>query len=77
VTDTTIIKVDAAYSPKGAEGQRYLATGRTISMRLWENEPAGPEKPAVRRPYKMVGYVITGRAELKIKGQLVLLQHGS
>lgn len=75
--DTSIIKVDAAHSPKGPVGQKYLANGRAISMRLWENEPAGPAKPTVRRAYEPVGYAIAGRAELTIEGQTVLLQPGS
>jgi quercetin dioxygenase-like cupin family protein len=77
VPDTSIIKVDAAHAPKGPEGQKYLANGRAISMRLWENEPAGSAKPAVRRAYETVGYVIAGRAELTLEGQTVLLQPGS
>ena len=34
MTDTTIIKVDGNHSPKGADGQKYLATGKTVSTRL-------------------------------------------
>ena len=45
-------------------------------MRLWENEPAGDEKPAVRREYETVGYVIAGRAELRIEGQILVLELG-
>ena len=71
--DTTVIKVDAAHSPKGPEGQKYLANGRAVSMRLWEREPPGPAKPPVRRDYETVGYAIAGRAELTIEGQTVLL----
>lgn len=73
MADTTIIKVDAAHSPKGADGQKYLASGRTVSMRLWEKEVPGPGKPPVRRDYETVGYAIAGRAELIIEGQTVLL----
>ncbi len=77
MADTTIIKVDAAHSPKGAGGQKYLANGRTVSMRLWEREAPGPAKPPVRRDYETVGYVVSGRAELTVEGQTVRLEPGS
>ena len=64
MTDTTIIKVDSAHSPRGKDGQIYLATGAHISMRLWQDEqPGEPTAPAARE-YDTVGYVISGRAEL-------------
>jgi quercetin dioxygenase-like cupin family protein len=75
--DTTIVKIDATHSPKGPEGQKYLANGRAISMRLWERESPAPAKPAVRRDYETVGYAISGRAELTIEGQTVLLHPGA
>ncbi len=74
MTDTTIIKVDGNHSPEGADGQKYLASGKTVSMRLWEREAPGPAKPPVRRDYETVGYAIAGRAELTIEGQTVLLE---
>lgn len=46
-------------------------------MRLWENEPPGEPKPESRRAYETVGYVIQGRAELHLEGQMVLLEPGS
>ena len=33
--DTTVIKVDSNHSPKGLDGQIYLATGKHIAMRMW------------------------------------------
>jgi len=76
MSDTTIIKIDASQSPHGPEGQKYLASGKTLSMRLWENEEAGEAKPEVRRDYETVGYVLSGRAELYCEGQVVLLESG-
>ncbi|HEX6978844.1 MAG TPA: cupin domain-containing protein [Alphaproteobacteria bacterium] len=73
--DTTVKKVDSHHSPKGAEGQRYLASGKTVSMRLWEAEPPGAKAPR-RRDYETVGYVIDGRAELTIEGQTIRLEKG-
>lgn len=77
MADTSVKKVDSAYSPKGQQGQKYLASGKTVSMRLWENEqPDEPKEPATRE-YETVGYVISGRAELHIEGQVILLETGN
>lgn len=75
--DTTIIKVDSTHSPKGENGEKYLASGKTVSMRLWENEQPGESKPPASREYETVGYVIKGRAELHLEGQMVLLEKGN
>lgn len=74
--DTTMTKVNSHFSPRGELGQKYLASGIHLAMRLWEEEPAGEEKPKVRRDYETVGYVISGRAELHSEGQMVLLEPG-
>jgi hypothetical protein len=34
VTDKSVTQVDAAHAPRGTPGQRYLANGRALSMRL-------------------------------------------
>ena len=72
--DTT---VEAGSAPEGPEGQKYLASGRSLSMRLWVGEPGGTTKEPVRRDYETVGYVISGRAELEIEGRTSLLGAGS
>lgn len=74
--DTTVVKVSSAHSPKGHSGQKYLALGKALSMRLWEDEPPGGDKPSSRRDYETVGYVIKGRAELHLEGQVVKLEPG-
>ncbi|HLI75770.1 MAG TPA: cupin domain-containing protein [Acidobacteriaceae bacterium] len=74
--DTSVTKVQSAYSPRGEMGQKYLAAGVKIAMRLWEDEPPSDLKPLVTRDYETVGYVIAGRAELRIEGQTVLLEPG-
>jgi quercetin dioxygenase-like cupin family protein len=74
--DTTVTKVDGTHSPRGAMGQKYLATGVGLEMRLWEDEPPGELQPSTERPYEVVGYVVRGRAELHIEGQLILLTPG-
>ena len=76
MADTTVTKVDSAHSPHGPHGEKYLASSVHVGMRLWENEPAGEPKPAARREYETVGYVIRGRAELTVEGQTVQLEPG-
>ncbi len=76
MADTSITKVNATYSPYGKSGQKYLAAGIHVSMRLWENVQPGTEKPAARRDYETIGYVISGRAELHLENQTVLLEPG-
>jgi quercetin dioxygenase-like cupin family protein len=76
MADTTIIKINSAYSPAGDMGQKYLASGKNISMRLWDNEQPADAKEATARDYETVGYVIAGRAELHLEGQMVLLEPG-
>lgn len=75
--DTTVKKIDSAHSPKGEHGEKYLASGKTVSMRLWEDEQPGEPKEQTTREYETVGYVIKGRAELHIEGQTVLLEPGN
>lgn len=76
MSDTTVMKVNSAHSPKGQMGQKYLATGKTVSMRLWEDEQPDEPKPAATREYETVGYVIKGKAELHLEGQMILLEPG-
>jgi quercetin dioxygenase-like cupin family protein len=76
MSDTTVTKVDSRHSPQGTLGQKYLASGVHVAMRLWEEEPTQGEKPESRRDYETVGYVIEGRAELHLEGQKVLLEEG-
>jgi quercetin dioxygenase-like cupin family protein len=75
--DTTVTKVDSTSSPVGAMGQKYLASGVGLEMRLWEAIEPGDPKPEVSRDYETVGYVISGRAELRIEGQTVVLEPGN
>ncbi|MBD0302195.1 MAG: cupin domain-containing protein [Tolypothrix sp. T3-bin4] len=77
MADTSVKKVDSAYSPKGQLGQKYLASGKSVSMRLWENEEPGESKEPAAREYETVGYVINGRAELHLEGQVILLEPGN
>jgi quercetin dioxygenase-like cupin family protein len=73
MTDTTVTKIDSSHSPTGTMGQKYLASGIHVAMRLWEQEP-GDGKPERTREYETVGYAIAGKAELHLEGQTVLLK---
>jgi len=74
--DKSITKVNSANAPKGRFGQKYLASGIRISMRLWESEQPAEAKLQTAREYETAGFVIEGKAELHIEGQLVLLEKG-
>src|SRR3712207_7943686 len=58
-------------------GQKYLADGKAVSMRLWDGEEPSEPKPEAAREYETVGYVIKGRAELHLEGQVVRLEPGN
>lgn len=74
--DKSVKKVSSEHSPRGEMGQRYLADGKSVSMRLWDGEAPGEPKPEARRGYETVGYVVGGRAELHLEGQLIVLETG-
>jgi quercetin dioxygenase-like cupin family protein len=76
VSDKNVDKVRAERSQRGQMGQRYLASGEMVSMRLWENEQPGEPKPEVARDYETVGYVLEGRAELHLEGAVIQLAPG-
>lgn len=76
MSDKTVTKVDSDYSPTGAMGQKYLASGVSVAMRLWENEQPNDDKESRARDYETVGYVISGKAELELEGQTVTLETG-
>jgi quercetin dioxygenase-like cupin family protein len=74
--DATLKKVEADTSPVGDMGQRYLASGKRVSMRLWVKEPGGETKKPSTREYETVGFAIAGKAELELEGQRVNLEAG-
>ncbi|HHP7231172.1 MAG TPA: cupin domain-containing protein [Xenococcaceae cyanobacterium] len=91
MSDTTVKKVSSTHSPTGEMGQKYLVAGKSISMRLWSerprrettrlsltssNEQPDQPKPEQAREYETVGYVIAGKAELHLEGQVVKLEPG-
>lgn len=76
MSDSTVKKVSSASSPKGEMGQKYLAAGKSMSMHLWDHEEPSESKPEQAREYETVGYVIKGKAELHLEGQVVKLEPG-
>ena len=76
MADKSVTKVNAAQAPHGEMGQKYLASGVHLGMRLWEHGQPGEAGPETQRAYETVGYVIKGRAELHLEGQMVLLEPG-
>ncbi len=76
MTDKSVKKVSSGDSPEGEMGQKYLVSGKSVSMRLWEKEEAGEPKPEEKRDYETVGYVVSGKAELHLEGQKILLEKG-
>jgi quercetin dioxygenase-like cupin family protein len=76
MSDTTVKKVSSATAPRGEMGQVYLTSGKRVSIRLWRDQQPGEGKPATRREYETVGYVISGRAELTVEGQTLRLEPG-
>lgn len=75
--DTTVTKIDSRHSPHGPMGQKYLASGKRMGMRMWENEQPSEPKAPTARPYETIGYVVSGKAELHSEGQVVILEAGN
>jgi len=67
MSDTTIKKVEAASSPRGEMGQKYLVSGKRVSMRLWDLQPGSEVEHTTNRDYETVGYVIAGSAKLELE----------
>jgi quercetin dioxygenase-like cupin family protein len=76
VNDTTVKKIQSATSPVGEGGQKYLASGKHASMRLWQDEAPTRSKTPHKNAYETVGYVISGRAQVTVEGQTVDLEPG-
>jgi quercetin dioxygenase-like cupin family protein len=75
MADQSIKKVDSRYSPAGEMGQKYLVSGKRLSMRLWELE-GGEEGERHARPYEIVGYVVEGRVEITVGDSTITCGEG-
>ena len=69
-------KVNEGEAPRGDMGQRYLASGESVSMRIWDGQEPGEPKPEAARDYETVGFVLGGRAELILEGETIPLASG-
>lgn len=74
--DTSVKKVQSSCSPKGPQGQKYLASGKMVAMRLWDEEAPGGYKAETSREYETVGFVLKGHARLFLEGQSIDLDEG-
>ncbi len=59
-----IDKISVTRAATGEMGQRYLASGARVALRLWDEQPTSSGKPQAARDYETVGYVVSGRARL-------------
>src|SRR3712207_307723 len=50
----------------GERGERLLAHGDRVALRVWEHEPAGEGAPAHANPYEYVAYVTRGALRVRI-----------
>lgn len=71
----TVVHEDEAET--GASGQRLLAGGESMALRLWDEQPVGDAEEPVARDYETVGYVVSGRVELTLGDQVLDLGPGS
>ena len=74
--EKNVDKVRDERASRGEMGQRYLASGESVSMRLWDGEEPGEPKPEAAREYETVGYVLGGRDELHLEGETIPLATG-
>jgi mannose-6-phosphate isomerase-like protein (cupin superfamily) len=69
------LKVSSGAPAVGPAGEKWLAFGVSVGMRMWEEQP-GEEKPETAREYETVGYVVSGAAQLEVNGQTIDLRAG-
>lgn len=60
---------------EGDMGQTYLATGKRVALRRWEEDPGEPGKQH-RHGYETVGYLVSGVLELNLADQTLKLEPG-
>ena len=76
MTETSVKTVTSSNFRRGSEGQLHLASGQRVSMRMWKDEEPTTEKASRRHGYEVVGYAVSGKAELVIEGRTVRLEPG-
>lgn len=71
-------KVSRSETQHGQSGEHHLVSGQRGSMRLWHNEQPSDtqDKQPHANDYETLGYVISGRVELRLGDQTLLLGEG-
>lgn len=69
-------KVSAQGAAAGPHGEIALAAGERVALRMWRAETPDADKPMTTSPHETVGYVISGRAELLLGAESVILEPG-
>ncbi|MCC9642781.1 cupin domain-containing protein [Rhodopirellula sp. JC740] len=64
-----------ATAEKGAMGQIYLATGKQVALRQWQEAPGG-FGPPTNREYETVGYLLSGVLEIEFDGGIATMNSG-
>jgi len=59
----------------GEMGQTYLASGKQVALRCWDESP-GEFSEMRARDYETVGYVISGELKIDLDGQIAELEAG-
>lgn len=63
-------------SRRGDDAETDLARGERMALRRWDREAPADWKPDTERRYETAGYVIEGRAELRIGADTRTLRPG-
>jgi len=63
MTQHIVLSADAT---SGDRGERLLAAGEQVALRVWEHEPAGETAPEHSNPYEYVAYVTQGSMRVRI-----------
>ena len=67
--------VSADAAPTGADGEKLLAAGESVALRLWDEGPTAGQGPHSHQ-YETVGYALEGEATLTLEGSETKLTPG-
>ena len=68
-------KISTSAAKTGDRGQKLLAAGQDLAMRMWQKPPTS-DKDFHTHDYEVVGYVVKGRAKIHTDGGVVELGQG-
>lgn len=57
-------------------GSKLLLSGQEIAMWFWQAMPTDEIETCVSQDYEVMGYVISGQAELHVDGKVIPLEPG-